>query len=178
MSRPSVSRLMSLLLLLALLHLSVGCGPSGGTMHQVWDAASSAKPVSDRFCYLLFPKPGTALAVDRAVICSQEELTSSTGTLSAFDEKNIEHTIPLAALTPEPDAASLARHLQNLNQILQKWGEETDWKSVRFEHAPSPDGTIIYTLSIQVKKGDTMRYDYRIEHGQPKALRQWISRRR
>ena len=146
-------------------------------MQKVWDSSSSKEAAPRSFSYLLFPKQGTLPALDRAVICSQEELTSGDGSFSFFDEKNVEQKIPFSDLTAQPEAASLIRHIQNLNRTLQQWGDETDWKTIRFELTSGKNGNSIGTLYMGLKKGDTLRFDYSIENGQPKALQKWISRR-
>ncbi len=116
-----------------------------------------------RFTILLFPRTGDSeheqpSGLTRAVLTNLEE--NAQDKVEVFlgnDPVKIDRSL----LTAVPPPGAWKGYVDALNKELVVWGENTDWRYVKFE-VVNENGTVLAELKIKAKKGSVYKYRYRI----------------
>ena len=140
-----------------------------------WHSAGPSSTDPAKFFVLVFPrnehvplvgsdgKP-TGKVFSRAAIMSLGELGDSSHRLSVFvgsDPFSVDKDQIIYACDNPRRAACVAA----LNQELVQWGQDTDWKHVIMDVRAQSDGSTHVELTLDLKRGSKMRFDYRLKNG-------------
>ncbi|WP_437186089.1 hypothetical protein SH668x_003220 [Planctomicrobium sp. SH668] len=130
----------------------------------VWsDADSRNLGGYQLFLILGFPKLGSVdEKLNRAIIIDYRELQNNPityvrndGSQGTIDVKNVCFDLPF------PLNQS---YLDRLNSILELWGDETDWREVKWDLKSQDSNGSYVLLQVQTKRGRSYYFEYLVNH--------------
>lgn len=151
-----------------------------------WHSAGPSSIDPAKFFVLVYPrnehvpllssdgKP-TGKLFSRAAIMSLGELGDTSHRLSVFvgsDPFSVDKDQIIYAC----DNPRRAAYVAAFNQELVQWGQDTDWKNVSMDIRAQSDGSTHVELTVDLKRGSKMRFDYSLKNGKVVPIKASIMR--